>query len=147
MPEQTPTNDPAKAVPLEGPDFSVDGIALTEVADGAMVLGHASGDPVLLVRRGEEIFAIGAKCTHYGAPLAKGLLVGETLRCPWHHAAFSLRTGEANRPPALDPLACWSVGRRNGRVYVIRKHVRDPRRALGGSAETGPDGGAQHWRT
>lgn len=126
MSGQKPANDPTKATPLEGPDFSVDGIALTDVADGTMVLGHASGDPVILIRRGEEIFAIGAKCTHYGAPLIKGLLVGETLRCPWHHAEFSLRTGEANRPPALNPLACWTVERRQARVYVAGKHMRDP---------------------
>ncbi len=125
-PATKPASGPAKEQQPEGPDFSVNGIALTELADGTMMLGHMSGDPVILIRRGEEIFAIGAKCTHYGAPLIKGLLVGDTLRCPWHHAEFSLRTGEANRPPALNPLPCWAVERRDGRAYVAGKHVRDP---------------------
>lgn len=74
-----------------------------------MLLGHALGEPVLIARRGEELFAIGAICSHYGAPLEQGLLDGETIRCQWHHACFSLRTGEALRAPALDPVSVWRV--------------------------------------
>jgi len=85
---------------LSGPDFT-QGVDLSAVSDGTMLLGHAHGEPVLLVRRGEELLAIGAICTHYGASLDQGLLVGDTVRCPWHHACFSLRTGEAVRAPAL----------------------------------------------
>src|SRR5665213_3765734 len=90
------------------PDFT-QGVDLSAVSDGTMLLGHAHGEPVLLVRRGEELLAIGAICTHYGAPLDQGLLVGDTVRCPWHHACFSLRTGQALRAPALDPVSCWRV--------------------------------------
>lgn len=93
-------------------------------ADGAMLLGHAHGEPVLLARRGDALFAIGAVCTHYGAPLADGLLVDETVRCPWHHACFSLRTGEALRPPTLDPVSCWHVEQRDGTAYVGAKIER-----------------------
>ena len=102
---------------LSGPDLTK-GVALSSVADGAMLLGHAHGEPVLLARRGDALFAIGAVCTHYGAPLADGLLVDDTVRCPWHHACFSLRTGEALRAPALDPVSCWHVEQRDGTVYV-----------------------------
>ena len=105
---------------LSGPDLDK-GVALSKVADGAMLLGHVRGEPVLLARRGDELFAIGAICTHYGAPLADGLLVDDTVRCPWHHACFSLRTGLPLRPPALDPVSCWRVEQRDGRVYVREK--------------------------
>jgi NADPH-dependent 2,4-dienoyl-CoA reductase/sulfur reductase-like enzyme/nitrite reductase/ring-hydroxylating ferredoxin subunit len=93
---------------LSGPDF-VRGLDLSYIPDGTMLLGHAHGEPVLLVRRNNKLFAIGANCTHYGAPLADGLVVGETIRCPWHHACFSLDTGEALRPPALKPVSRWRV--------------------------------------
>jgi NADPH-dependent 2,4-dienoyl-CoA reductase/sulfur reductase-like enzyme/nitrite reductase/ring-hydroxylating ferredoxin subunit len=90
------------------------------------VLGHANGEPVLLVRLGEEFVAVSAKCTHYSGPLAQGVIDGETVRCPWHHACFNLRTGEALRAPALDPLACWAVAHRNGRIVVTDKVKREP---------------------
>jgi nitrite reductase/ring-hydroxylating ferredoxin subunit len=93
---------------LSGPDLAR-GIEISTIPDGTMLLGHALGEPVLLARRGDELFAIGAICTHYGAPLEQGLLVGDTVRCPWHHACFSLRTGEALRAPALNPVSRWRV--------------------------------------
>lgn len=61
-----------------------------------MLQGHTKGKPILVARRGDGYFAIGAMCTHYGAPLAIGIIVDDTVRCPWHHACFSLRTGEAS---------------------------------------------------
>ena len=93
---------------LNGPDL-MQAIELSTIPDGGMLLGHAQGEPVLLARRGNEVFAVGAICTHYGAPLEQGLLVGDTVRCPWHHACFDLRTGEALRAPALDPVSRWRV--------------------------------------
>ncbi len=110
--------------PLSGTDLSA-GIPASSVASGATLLGHAGGEAVLLARIGEEFFAIGATCTHYGGPLADGLLDGETVRCPWHHACFSLRTGEALRAPALSPVPCWRVQRDAEYVRVTEKLERD----------------------
>ena len=89
--------------PPAGPDLSK-GIALSEFA-GETLLGHVGDDEVVLVRSGSEIFALGAHCSHYHGPLAEGLVTGEGIRCPWHHACFDLRTGEATRAPALSPVA------------------------------------------
>ncbi|HDR9814871.1 TPA: FAD-dependent oxidoreductase [Burkholderia cenocepacia] len=100
------------------PDLT-QGVALDDLADGAMIEGHVGDAAVLLVRRADELFAVGAQCPHYGGPLAQGLLVGDTIRCPWHHAAFCLRTGEMERAPALDGLPCWRVERRDGRAVVV----------------------------
>src|SRR3954464_6783755 len=108
-----------------GPDLTK-GVALSDVADGGMLVGHVGGDDVLLARRGAEVFAVGAHCSHYHGPLAEGLLVGDTVRCPWHHACFSLRTGEAVQPPALSPIDCWSVEQRDGKVFVTGKRETKP---------------------
>jgi apoptosis-inducing factor 3 len=109
--------------PLNGPDLTK-GIALSGLADGSMLLGHVQGEPALLARHGDELFAVGAVCTHYGAPLEQGLLVDGTVRCPWHHACFNTRTGEVLRAPALDPISCWRVEQRNGTAYVRGKIER-----------------------
>ena len=103
---------------LKGPDLAA-GVAEGDIPEGGMLLGHANGEAVLLVRRGGDVAAIGATCSHYGGPLAEGLLVGDTVRCPWHHACFSLRTGEALRAPALNPLPCYDLEARGGRISVV----------------------------
>ena len=105
---------------LEGPDFEK-GYEAENVREGEMLLGHAFGEAVLVARRGDELFAIGATCTHYGGPLAKGLMVDCTVHCPWHHARFDLRTGEAIAAPALNNVACYKIERRGKRFFVTGK--------------------------
>src|ERR671920_1021502 len=106
--------------PLTGPDLEA-GVPLSAVPASGVLAGHAGGEAVLLVRRESEWFAIGAVCSHYSGPLAEGLIVGDTVRCPWHHACFSLRTGDAVRSPALNPLPCWPVERDGDRVTLGEK--------------------------
>src|SRR5262249_34569081 len=122
-----------------GPDLAT-GIALTDLADGALLQGHVGDDAVVLARRGDEFFAVGAQCTHYHGPLAEGLMVGDTVRCPWHHACFSLRTGEAVRAPAFDPLRRWRVERQGDRVIVREKLAAAPKPAP-------TDSGKRAWPT
>src|SRR4051812_20311171 len=102
-----------------GPDLT-QGVARAEFT-GQMLLGHVGDEEVLLVRSGSDIFAIDAHCSHYHGPLAEGLVVGGTVRCPWHHACFDLRTGEAVRAPALNALAVWEVEQEGDRIFVRRK--------------------------
>lgn len=113
----------AQVTELSGPDLE-SGVELSRLSANVPLLGHARGEPVVLVRSGEEVFAIGATCSHYGGPLAEGLVVGETLRCPWHHACFDLKTGHALKAPALSPVPCYEVQRRGERVFVGAKKTR-----------------------
>ncbi|MGH7082893.1 MAG: FAD-dependent oxidoreductase, partial [Acetobacteraceae bacterium] len=92
--------------------------------DNGLLAGQFGGEAVLLARHGNEVFAIGATCTHYQGPLAEGLKVGDTIRCPWHHACFSLRTGDRLRAPALDPVPCYRVEQSEGRIFVREKLAR-----------------------
>src|SRR5437879_13661684 len=110
---------------LEGPDFEK-GYETENVREGEMLLGHAFGEQVLGARRGDELFAIGATCTHYGGPLAKGLLVDCTVHCPWHHARFDLRTGEAIAAPALNNVACYKIDKREAQFFVTSKIDEKP---------------------
>jgi NADPH-dependent 2,4-dienoyl-CoA reductase/sulfur reductase-like enzyme/nitrite reductase/ring-hydroxylating ferredoxin subunit len=117
--------------PPAGPDL-VAGIPSSSVIDGAMLLGHMNDEPVLVARVDGALHAIGATCSHYGGPLAEGILVGATVRCPWHHACFSLKTGEALSAPAIDRVSCFRVEESDGQIFV-RDRIKPPsafRRAL-----------------
>jgi NADPH-dependent 2,4-dienoyl-CoA reductase/sulfur reductase-like enzyme/nitrite reductase/ring-hydroxylating ferredoxin subunit len=110
--------------PPAGPDLTA-GVTL-DAFSGPMLLGHVGDHEVLLVRSNTTIFAIDAKCSHYSGPLAEGLVVGDSIRCPWHHACFDLHTGEASGPPALSPIAVWQVERHGDRLCV--RHKREPQK-------------------
>ncbi|MBO0695218.1 MAG: Rieske 2Fe-2S domain-containing protein, partial [Verrucomicrobia bacterium] len=105
---------------LEGPNFEK-GCDIGDVPDGGILLGQAFDEAIIVTREGSQLFAIGATCTHYGGPLAKGLLVDCTVRCPLHHARFDLRTGEAIAAPALNDVACYKIDRRGDRFFVTGK--------------------------
>ena len=122
-----------------GPDLSK-GIASSDLAEGAMLSGLAGEDEVLLVRKNGRVSALAAHCTHYHGPLADGLVIGNTVRCPWHHACFDLATGEALTAPALSPLACYEVSERDGKITVGAKKeppAPKPRAAASRKASTG----------
>ncbi|HST06831.1 MAG TPA: FAD-dependent oxidoreductase [Gemmatimonadaceae bacterium] len=108
---------------LTGPDLAA-GVEASSVGAGQLVVGHAFGEPVLLIHVEPNWFAVGGKCTHYGAPLDQGVLVGETIRCPWHHACFALHNGAASRAPALNDLPAYDVAIENDIVRVVRKRDR-----------------------
>jgi NADPH-dependent 2,4-dienoyl-CoA reductase/sulfur reductase-like enzyme/nitrite reductase/ring-hydroxylating ferredoxin subunit len=109
---------------LTGPDLKL-GVKFESLVENEPLLGHFDGEAAILVRQGNEIFATAATCTHYNGPLAEGLVVGETIHCPWHHARFSLRTGEALGAPALNPVSCFNILRRNDMVMIDGKKPAD----------------------
>jgi NADPH-dependent 2,4-dienoyl-CoA reductase/sulfur reductase-like enzyme/nitrite reductase/ring-hydroxylating ferredoxin subunit len=102
------------------------GVAIADLPADGIIQGKLGGEDVILVRRGNEFFAVGATCPHYGGPLAKGLVTGDEIRCPLHHACFNLRTGELLRSPAFDSIPCWRVERRGERV-LVREKVTPPK--------------------
>jgi NADPH-dependent 2,4-dienoyl-CoA reductase/sulfur reductase-like enzyme/nitrite reductase/ring-hydroxylating ferredoxin subunit len=119
------------------PDFRA-GIDIHDVADGSIVSGRVDSEAAILIRRGNAYFAVGAQCTHYHGALASGLVVDDTVRCPLHHACFSLRTGAALRAPALDPIACWRVERIGEKIFVRERIPEAPPRAMP-SADAKPE--------
>ncbi len=127
----------AEQTQTKGPDLAK-GIVPGDVPDGGMIEGHVGEDAVLLAHRGADWFAIGATCTHYHGPLGEGLVVGDTVRCPWHHACFSLRTGEALGAPAFSPVACWKVEQRDGKVFV-REKAAEPKAKVRAAAADKPE--------
>jgi len=133
MAQEQSQDQSQEQAPPRGPDLT-EGVAFADFVDGKLV-GHVGGDEVLLIRSGAEVFAIGAHCTHYHGPLADGLVVGDSVRCPWHHACFDLRTGEALRAPALSPVACWHVAERDGRIFVTEKREQPKPRGKSATAQ------------
>ena len=113
-----------------GPDLSL-GIPISDIPASGLIKGHVGEEAVLLARTGQEFFAVGASCTHYSGPLADGVVDGESIRCPWHHACFDLRTGEAARAPALNPIAVWKVEREGERIFVRQKREQPKPRVKG----------------
>src|SRR6478735_3604077 len=117
-----------------GPDLSK-GLPGANLPEGAMAVGRVGDDEVLLVRKNGALYALSAHCTHYHGPLADGLLVGATVRCPWHHAHFSLETGEATAAPALSSLTCWQVEERDGKIFVESKKTQPAPKTTGSANE------------
>ena len=117
-----------------GPDLA-QGIPASDLAEGAFLTGHVGGEEVLLVRHSGKVSAIAAHCSHYHGPLADGLVVGDTIRCPWHHACFSLASGEALAAPALSPLDCWQVEERAGKIVVGGKKEQPTPKKTGAASE------------
>jgi NADPH-dependent 2,4-dienoyl-CoA reductase/sulfur reductase-like enzyme/nitrite reductase/ring-hydroxylating ferredoxin subunit len=130
--EQTQAQGNQEQAAPRGPDLT-QGVTAADFVDGKL-LGHVGSDEVLLVRIGAEVFAIDAQCTHYHGPLADGLIVDESVRCPWHHACFDLRSGEALRAPALSPVACWRVVERAGRIFVTERREQPKPRGISSAA-------------
>lgn len=125
---------------LSGPDLAA-GIPESDLREGVPLLGHASGEAIVLVRDAGKVHALGATCTHYSGPLAEGIVAGGTLRCPWHHACFDLATGAAHGP-AIAPVACYDVGLENGRIRVGAKREQIARSELSPASVVIVGGGA-----
>ncbi len=124
-----------------GPDLTA-GVPLSAFGSETLLQGHVGKKSVVLARVKDEILAVDATCTHYSGPLGKGIVVGDTIRCPWHHACFSLRSGEAVGAPAFDPLTCWKVEHKGGKVFVTGKMTDGEKAAAASRRDTANDPGS-----
>src|SRR5882762_3415747 len=134
---------------LKGPDFAA-GVDDSRLNDGEPLLGHAAGEPIMLVKREGEVCAVGAVCTHYGGPLAEGIVEGGTIRCPWHHARLDpLLSGRAagwtRACPGTSRAAKGRAICRPGERYH-RRSWRGRQRLRGGVAAAGIRGPDHHVR-
>lgn len=100
-----------------GPDFS-QGVYASTIPEDGVFAGHVSGEAIIVARTRDGIVALGGACSHYSGPLHEGLRVGDTISCPWHHACFDLKTGQALKAPALSPVARWKVEEEGGKVFI-----------------------------
>lgn len=107
------------------PDFAL-GVSIKALPEGQMVVGRVGDEDAILIRLQNQCYAIGNLCSHYHGELSQGLVVGDTVRCPLHHACFSLRTGSAVAAPALDPVSCWRVEQIGEQVLVREKLAPAP---------------------
>lgn len=104
----------------DGPDLT-QGITLADFGERRLLRGFVGKKQVLLARMGDGVVAIGNLCTHYHGRLDHGRIEGDAVRCPLHHALFSLHTGEALGAPAFSPVAVWKVEREGDRFFVREK--------------------------
>ena len=102
-------------------DFS-SGVPLKDIPQDRPLFGKRGDDAIMLIRTGADIRAFSATCTHYSGPLAEGVIKDGEVRCPWHHACFSLQTGEAVAAPALLPLQRYTVRLDGDVVHIGDRH-------------------------
>jgi nitrite reductase/ring-hydroxylating ferredoxin subunit len=80
------------SLPTTTPEFKLKGLSSLDLKDGEKIAVEVEGiddAKVLVLKTNGKVTAIGAKCTHYGAPLVKGVLTGDgRLTCPWHGGKF-----------------------------------------------------------
>src|SRR4051812_17047589 len=136
-------NEPAK-----GPDLT-QWTSVSQIAEGTPYAGQVGGEAVIACRVGGEVLAMGGSCTHYGGPLGEGLQVGDTVRCPWHHACFNLRTGEPIAAPATFALPRYRVEREGDRFRLAEKlaDAPVPKAARGPRSVAIVGAGAAGWAT
>ena len=92
----------------------------SDLGEGKPVRAEHNGTPILLVRRGSQIYALAETCSHLGGPLSEGKLDGDIIQCPWHGSRFSIHDGEVVDGPAVHPQPCLEARIRNGRIEVRR---------------------------
>ncbi|HWQ12969.1 MAG TPA: Rieske (2Fe-2S) protein [Roseiflexaceae bacterium] len=104
--------------PADGPREWTAAIPLERLGDHAARRVMVADVPVLLYRDGDQVYAIGAVCSHAGGPLEEGEFQGGCVQCPWHQSVFDLRTGAVVHGPATHAQPAYEARVRGGQVEV-----------------------------
>jgi nitrite reductase/ring-hydroxylating ferredoxin subunit/uncharacterized membrane protein len=88
----------------------------SDLAENQLRRAEAKGAKILLLRRGNRIFAIGETCSHRGGPLSEGKLDGDCVECPWHGSVFNLNDGTVEHGPATHSQPRYDIRVRDGRI-------------------------------
>ena len=96
--------------------FRLEATSPPEVGKAIRVV--VNGEPVAVFRVGDELFALGATCTHAGGPLDEGEFTRESVECPRHGSIFALETGEVFEGPATEPVRAYRV-RTEGNALIL----------------------------
>lgn len=108
------------------PDEFTPVLAESNLPQGQPVRAEHNGTPILLVRRGQQIYALAETCSHLGGPLSEGKLDGDIIQCPWHASRFSIRDGHVVDGPAVHPQPCLEARVRDGQIEVRKANCRMP---------------------
>ena len=95
----------------------------SQLADNKPTRAIHDGVPILLVRRGERLFAMAETCSHFSGPLSEGKMLGDSIVCPYHASRFALEDGRVLDGPAVHPQPCLEIRARNGQIEVRKPLV------------------------
>jgi nitrite reductase/ring-hydroxylating ferredoxin subunit/uncharacterized membrane protein len=101
-----------------GPKTYTPVMAIADLPENQPKRVDVKGQPILLLRRGDKIYAVGAVCSHYGGPLEKGKLVDNTIQCPYHYSRFSFENGGVKAGPSTSPLPSYDTQVAGGQIQV-----------------------------
>ncbi len=101
-----------------GPPDATPAMSIADLPENQLKRVDVKGNPVLLLRRGDTIYSIGAVCSHYGGPLDEGKVVDGTVQCPWHYSRFALADGSVKEGPATCPLPAYEAVVKNGQIWI-----------------------------
>jgi nitrite reductase/ring-hydroxylating ferredoxin subunit/uncharacterized membrane protein len=107
------------------PDSFVAVLPESTLADGEPTRVMYRGAPILLIRRGERLFAMAETCSHFSGPLSAGKLVGDSIVCPYHSSRFALEDGRVLDGPAVHPQPCLAIRARDGQIEVCKAAASD----------------------
>ena len=91
---------------------------LDDLAPGTARRVEVDGQPIALVRCGDDVYAIGDTCSHANVSLSEGEVEDCTIECWLHGSRFDLRTGEPTGLPAIIPIAVYPVKIDGDDVFV-----------------------------